>query len=73
MSTSSGFFVVPIVGLPLGFVLGIYLAELSRLQDLATAWTATKQALRSVGWSILIELIGAGLAASIWLSAVVIT
>lgn len=68
-----GFFVVPIVGLPLGFVLGIYLAELSRLQDLATAWTATKQALRSVGWSMLIELVGAGLAASTWLTAVVVT
>lgn len=68
-----GFFVIPIVGLPLGFVVGIYLAELNRLHDAALAWTATKQALRSVGWSILIELVGAGLAASTWLTAVVVT
>lgn len=67
-----GFFVVPIVGLPLGFVLGIYLAELYRLRDVGTAWTATVQALRAVGWSIVIELVGAGLAASAWFAAVVV-
>jgi len=68
-----GFFVVPIVGLPLGFVLGIYLAELTRIGDLPGAWRATLQALRSVGWSILIELVGAGLAASAWFAAVIVT
>jgi uncharacterized protein YqgC (DUF456 family) len=67
-----GFFLLPIVGLPVGFVLGIYLAELNRIRDPAGAWTATLQALRAVGWSILIELVGAGLAASAWLAAVVL-
>jgi uncharacterized protein YqgC (DUF456 family) len=66
-----GFFVVPIVGLPIGFVLGIYLAELNRVRDLANAWRATVQALRAVGWSMLIELVGAGFAATTWFAAVV--
>lgn len=66
-----GFFVIPLVGLPIGFVLGVYVAELSRLRDPLNAWTATGQALRAVGWSILIELVGAGLAASAWFAAVV--
>ena len=37
-----GFFVVPVVGLLLGFVLGIYLAELARLRDNARAWPSTR-------------------------------
>jgi uncharacterized protein YqgC (DUF456 family) len=67
-----GFFVLPIVGLPVGFILGIYLAEVYRLRDVGTAWAATVQALRAVGWSILIELAGAGLAASAWFAAVLV-
>src|SRR4051794_10633262 len=35
-----GFFVVPVVGLPLGFLLGTYLAELRRV-GYADAWPAT--------------------------------
>lgn len=51
-----GFFLVPVVGLPLGFVLGIYLAEAARAGGFARAWPATRSALAAVGWSILIEL-----------------
>ena len=40
-----GFFVVPVIGLPLGFVLGIYLAELQRVGR-AQAWPATRHASR---------------------------
>jgi uncharacterized protein len=50
-----GFFVVPVVGLPLGFVLGIYLAELQRVGR-ENAWPATKHALAAVGLALLIEL-----------------
>jgi uncharacterized protein YqgC (DUF456 family) len=66
-----GFFVVPVVGLPLGFVLGVYLVELNRRTDLRQAWDATLLAMRAVGWSILIELAGGLLATAAWLSAVV--
>ena len=60
-----GFFVVPVVGLVLGFVLGVYLAELRRVGD--RAWPSTRAALRATGLSILIEL-GAGLLAALsWL------
>lgn len=66
-----GFFVVPVVGLPLGFVLGVYLAELRRLADHARARTATVRALRAVGLSMLIEFGAALLAAGTWATAVV--
>lgn len=60
-----GFFVVPVLGLFLGFVLGVYLAELRRLGG-EQAWPATVGALRAVGLSILIELVAALLATATW-------
>src|SRR5262245_40494953 len=50
-----GFFVIPVVGMFLGFLLGVYLAELSRLRSPGLAWPSSKEAMRAVGWSILIE------------------
>jgi uncharacterized protein YqgC (DUF456 family) len=61
-----GFFFVPVIGLPLGFVLGVYLAEHRRVGG-AAAWPSTQQALRAVGVSILIELAAGVLAALVWL------
>jgi uncharacterized protein len=61
-----GFFVVPVIGLPLGFVLGVYLSEGQRL-GFDAAWPATKVTLKAVGASILIELAAGLLAAGAWL------
>jgi uncharacterized protein YqgC (DUF456 family) len=67
-----GFFVIPVVGLVIGFVLGVYLAEHRRVGS-AAAWPSTQQAQRAVGVSIHIEL-GAGiLAALVWVVGVVVT
>jgi uncharacterized protein YqgC (DUF456 family) len=67
-----GFFVIPLVGLPLGFVLGVYLSELVRLGSQAEAWPSTRRALAAVGLSILIELGVALLATAIWMTGVVL-
>ena len=67
-----GFFVVPVVGLILGFVLGVYLAEVQRLGR-AAAWPATKVALKAVGMSILIEIAAGLVAASLWLTGALTT
>ena len=67
-----GFFVVPIVGLLLGFVLGVFLAELHRLGH-RRAWPSTRRALQAAGLSILIELLFGLLAASAWVVGVVST
>jgi uncharacterized protein YqgC (DUF456 family) len=68
----AGFFVVPVVGLFLGFVLGVYLAELQRLGREA-AWPSTVAALKAVGLSILIELAAGLLAGCAWLVGAVVT
>jgi uncharacterized protein len=68
-----GFFVIPVIGLPIGFVLGVFVAELLRQGAAGRAWPSTVHALRAVGLSMLIEL-GAGLlATAIWLTGVFIT
>jgi uncharacterized protein YqgC (DUF456 family) len=67
-----GFFVIPVIGMFIGFVLGVYAAERARVGG-ALAWPSTKAALRAVGVSILIELVAASLAAITWVVGVVVT
>lgn len=62
-----GFFVIPVVGLVLGFVAGVYLSERQRLGEHAAAWRGTILAAKAAGVSVLVELAGALLAAATWL------
>ena len=68
-----GFFVIPVVGLFIGFVLGVYLVEHLRLRSTAAAWSATKVALRGVLLSIGIELAAACLVAATWVVGLLVT
>lgn len=68
-----GFFVVPVVGLLVGFPLGVYLAELARRREHESAWRATKVALRATGVSVLVELAGALVATGAWVVGLVLT
>ena len=65
-----GFFVIPVVGLFLGFPLGVYLEERRRLGGHAPAWRSTQEALRAMGLSIVIELSATVIAAGAWLAVV---
>ena len=65
-----GFFVVPVVGLVLGFVLGVYLAELALRHDNRLAWASTVHAIKGVALSVGVELAGALLATVVWVVAV---
>ena len=58
-----GFFVIPVVGLPVGFVAGIYAADYQRVGQTEARQT-TVAALKAVGLSILLELT-AGLGAAV--------
>jgi uncharacterized protein YqgC (DUF456 family) len=66
-----GFFVVPVVGLPLGFVAGVYAMEWRR-QGHREAWPSTVVAIKAVGVSILIELVAGLVAAATWLLGAVL-
>lgn len=66
-----GFFAIPVVGLPIGFVGGVYVAEHYRLRDWPAAKASTITALKATGFSMLIELTSILLAGSLWLAQVV--
>jgi uncharacterized protein len=65
-----GFFVIPVVGLFIGFPLGVYLEERRRLGGHVSAWRSTQQALRAMGLSIVIEVSATVIAAGAWLAVV---
>lgn len=68
-----GFFVVPVLGLVLGFLLGVLAAEWHRLGSPAAAASSTALAARAVGLAALLELTFALLAAAVWATGVVLT
>jgi uncharacterized protein YqgC (DUF456 family) len=65
-----GFFVVPVLGLVIGFVLGVYLTELVNRRNQRLAWTSTVHALKGVALSVGVELAGALLATVAWVVGV---
>jgi uncharacterized protein YqgC (DUF456 family) len=65
-----GFFVVPVLGLLIGFVLGVYLAELANRRDQRLALTSTVHAIKGVALSVGVELAGGLLATVAWVVAV---
>ncbi|WP_059039324.1 DUF456 domain-containing protein [Gordonia desulfuricans] len=66
-----GFFVIPVVGLFLGFIVGAMLAELVRTRSTTQAWRGTVSASRAAAYTIGIELFGGLLAAGIWLGGAI--
>ncbi|HNP55603.1 MAG TPA: DUF456 domain-containing protein [Gordonia sp. (in: high G+C Gram-positive bacteria)] len=62
-----GFFVVPVVGLILGFILGAMVSELVRGWSFEQAWRGAVAAMKAAGASMLVELSGALIATTIWL------
>jgi hypothetical protein len=66
-----GFFVIPVVGAIVGFVLGIFLVELGRSRDRAQAWTRTKHALVAVLHSMGIELAAGLVVTALYVAGVV--
>ena len=65
-----GFFVIPVAGLLVGFVLGVYLAELVQRRDQRRAWASTVHAVKGVALSVGVELVAALLATAVWTVAV---
>ncbi|HJQ95743.1 MAG TPA: DUF456 domain-containing protein [Acidimicrobiia bacterium] len=68
-----GFFLIPVVGFIVGFVVGVYLSERQRLISHQLAWPSTRKALSAAGLSILIELASGLLIAGTWLAVVLFT
>ncbi len=65
-----GFFVIPVVGLVIGFVGGVYLAELLARRDWRRAWASTVHAVKGVVLSVGVELSAGLLATAVWVAGV---
>ena len=68
-----GFFVIPVIGLVIGGVGAVFLAELNRLGDAGSAWRSTRAVLVGVGFGVLIELTAGLLAIVVWVAGVLVT
>ncbi|WP_329137737.1 DUF456 domain-containing protein [Streptomyces sp. NBC_01476] len=66
----AGFCVLPVLGAPLGFTATIYAIERARLGSHRSAWSATRRVMRTVGGSVLVELLSCLLVAGAWVGAV---
>ena len=66
-----GFFVVPVVGLILGFALGVWLVEVNRL-GADRAWPSTRSALAATGLSLLVEFAAALAIAVVWVLGLIV-
>ena len=68
-----GFFVVPVVGAILGFVLGIFVVELGRSRNGSQAWIRTKHALVAVLHSMGIELAAGLVVTALYVAGVLVS
>lgn len=65
-----GFFVIPVAGLLVGFVLGVFLAEFVQRRDKRRAWASTVHAIKGVALSVGVEFTAALLATATWIAGV---
>lgn len=65
-----GFFVIPVVGTPIGFLAGIYFVQWNRMGR-SEAWPATLRTAGAIALSIGIELAGGLLIFGVWLIATI--
>jgi uncharacterized protein len=67
-----GFFAVPVVGLPIGGVLGIYAGERLRTGDTVMAWRATRATITGFGIAVLVQFAAALSMIAVWAVWVII-
>lgn len=72
MGAIVGFFVIPVVGLIVGGVLGVWLGELRRLRDGGAAWRSSRATLKAIGIGLLLELVAGVVAVGIWVAGVLV-
>jgi hypothetical protein len=65
-----GFFTIPVVGIVVGGIAGLYLAELLRLRDLRAAWDTTWVALQGYGVGTVVQMLAGAAIVAVWLVGV---
>ena len=68
-----GFFIIPVIGLPLGYALGVFITESGSERNVAIAWQRTWNTLMAFGYATIAELGCAMGIAFLWLSGLILT
>ncbi len=61
-----GFFAIPVVGVPLGALIGVLLAEWTDKQDWGLAWSSTLAVAKGLGINVLVQLVIGSLMIAAW-------
>ena len=67
-----GFFVIPVLGMPIGGALGVLLGEYNRLGQWSVAWAATRKVLAGFGLAVLAEFTTGVVMVATWVGWVVL-
>lgn len=67
-----GFFVIPVVGMIVGFLVGVMVTEVVRLRQFEPAWQATWATTKSIGITIAVELVAVIVMSGLWVFAVLV-
>ena len=68
-----GFILIPLVGVVVGGIAGLWLAELIRLRDPRTAWDTTWEALQGYGIGTVVQMMAGVAIVLVWVAGVVVS
>ncbi len=68
-----GFFLIPVIGAPLGFLGGVYASYFWNTGNTAQAWTSTIRTAMAFGIALIVQFICALLIALTWIIGLIIT
>ena len=69
----AGFIMIPLVGIVIGGIAGLWLAELIRLRDPQTAWDTTWEALQGYGLGTVVQMVAGVAIVLVWIVGVVVS
>jgi uncharacterized protein YqgC (DUF456 family) len=68
-----GFIMIPVLGIVVGGIAGLWLAELIRLRDPRTAWDTTWAALQGYGLGTVVQMVAGVAMVLVWAAGVVLS
>lgn len=68
-----GFFIVPVIGAPIGFMTGVYASFLASTNDSTEAWKMAVRTAVAYGWGLLLQVFCGLLVALTWIVGLILT
>ena len=68
-----GFFLIPVIGAPIGFLAGVYANYFLNTGNSAQAWSSTIKTAVAFGWAVIAQFVCSFLIAITWIVGLIIT